>query len=344
MSTLQTNHQLPSQRPKSASNIATRQWLTHWKSGTKLEKQVSIPTNSGPRVKVRIDPTNLKHEIVGFGGAITEAVALALSTLSAQKRKEVLSSYFHPSEGIGYTMCRTHINSCNFSRGNYCYVQPNDASLTNFSISPDQKSIIPLFQEINQIHGAPVRTIASPWSPPAWMKTNRKMCGGGSMERKYYGLWATYIRRYVQEYQKCGIPIWWLTPQNEPLSAAPWETCHYTHAECREFILALRKALEEANLNDIKILAWDHNKGYLPNHMDVVSTDLAAYDAIWGIAYHWYREDDTAAEVDTEPLRYIHSAYKEKPLVMSECCNSLWECKEEGSGVNGGPARNTPGT
>ena len=125
---------------------------------------------------VSVDPSKTYQTIEGFGGAFTEAGAYTLSRVSPEIRSEALRAYFDPESGIGYTLCRTHINSCDFSLGNYSYDDvAGDVELEHFDISRDKRWLIPMIKSAMAVKGADFRILASPWSPPAWMKTNGQM-------------------------------------------------------------------------------------------------------------------------------------------------------------------------
>jgi len=167
------------------------------------------------------------QSIEGFGGAFTESAATVLQKMPASLQEEILNAYFHPTQGNGYTLCRTHINSCDFSLGNWaCDEMDGDVDLKHFNVKRDEQAIIPMIQRAAAIAGRPIQIFASPWSPPAWMKTNGQMNQGGKLREEYRAAWATYYCRYVQEYENRGIPIWGLTVQNEPAAVQPLGFVH----------------------------------------------------------------------------------------------------------------------
>ena len=188
---------------------------------------------SGAVVEIQVDEE--KQTIIGFGGAFTEAGAHALSELPPARREEVIRAYFDPTRGLGYTLCRTHINSCDFSLGNYAYCEvPGDMKLENFSIARDHQLLIPFIRDAQRISANEIRFLASPWSPPAWMKSNGAMNDGGHLKPEFRGVWAQYFARYIKAYAEVGIPIWAITVQNEPRAHQTWDSCLYTHAEQRD--------------------------------------------------------------------------------------------------------------
>ena len=160
---------------------------------------------------ILVDAQHRFQTIEGFGGAFTEAAADTFYKMSPEVRAEIIKAYFDPQNGNGYTLCRTHINSSDFSLGNYAYTEtPGDVDLRHFSIERDRRQLIPMIKEATRVAGKPLKLLATPWSPPAWMKTNGQMNQGGKLKPEYREAWANYYVRYVEEYKKEGLPIWGL--------------------------------------------------------------------------------------------------------------------------------------
>ena len=137
-------------------------------------------------VSIRVEPRVKYQEIVGFGGAFTDSAGSVLLKMPAAKQEEILNAYFDPVKGLGYTLCRTHINSCDFSTENYAYDEtPGDTDLKHFSIERDNKTLIPMIKRAQEISHNGFKLFASPWSPPAWMKTNGEMNNGGKLKPEY---------------------------------------------------------------------------------------------------------------------------------------------------------------
>jgi glucosylceramidase len=276
-----------------------------------LTFQKQIP--DGPSVLV--DSRRRFQTIEGFGGAFTDAAADTFYKMSPEMRSEILKAYFDQPAGNGYTLCRTHINSCDFALGNYAYAEvPGDVELKHFSIEHDRLQLIPMIKEAARVAGQPLKLLASPWSPPAWMKTNGQMNHGGKLKLEYRDAWARYYVRYVQEYEREGLPIWGLTVQNEPLAEQVWESCIYTGEEERDFVRDyLGPTLEKAGLlSRIKLMIWDHNRDRLYERAKVIYDDPATARYVWGAAFHWYMGDHF------ENVQLTHDAYPDKQLLFSE--------------------------
>ncbi|MCE5339966.1 MAG: hypothetical protein LLF92_02390 [Planctomycetaceae bacterium] len=254
--------------------------------------------------------------IEGFGGAFTEAGAYALSQINCELREKVIKAYFDDKEGIGYSLCRTHINSCDFSLGNYSFDDtPDDYQLENFSIEHDKKLLIPFIKGAMQVSKNGFKLFASPWSPPAWMKTNGKMNDGGKLKPECRNAWALYFARYIKAYMEAGIPIWAVTVQNEPDAHQRWDSCLYSNSEERDFLkFYLGPALTEQGLPHIKIIVWDHNKDILVDRISTILSDPQAAKFVWGVGFHWY------AGTFFENLAKVHQFFPDKHLLATEGC------------------------
>ena len=147
---------------------------------------------------------NLEYQTVkGFGGAFTEAASTTLDKLSKANREKVIKMYFDPNEGIGYTVGRVHMNSCDFSLGNYTCVDEGDETLETFQINRDKASVIPMIKEAQEL--SDISFFASPWSPPAYMKTSARMNQGGSLKKEYYELWSQYFVKFIECLNWCEV-------------------------------------------------------------------------------------------------------------------------------------------
>jgi glucosylceramidase len=265
---------------------------------------------------VIVDPSVRYQEIEGFGGSFTEAAALTFLTLPEAQRAELLRAYFDPMAGLGYTLCRTHIGACDFSLGNYSYAEvAGDVELQHFSIKRDYQALIPMIKAAQQAAPEPFRLLASPWSPPAWMKTNDNMCYGGKLRPEYRAAWALYYCRYLEAYAREGIPIWALTLQNEPMAVQTWESCIYEPEEARDFIRDyLGPTLAAHDHGNIPLLTWDHNRDQMVEWVKPTLDDPEAAKYVWGTAFHWYVADKF------DNLQTLHDAYPDKKLLFTEGC------------------------
>ncbi len=258
------------------------------------------------------------QEMVGFGGALTESAAWALAQLPADRRLEVIRRYYDPHDGIGYTLARTHINSCDFSLHMWALDEtPGDYDLHDFSLAPMRRWLLPLIHDVQQVAG-PERfhLLASPWSPPAWMKTNNRMDDGGTLRPEYAPAWARYFVKFVEAMrQEEHIPVWALTVQNEPAAHQVWESCLYTPEAERDFVRDhLGPALAGAGLGGVHLLVCDHNRDILYQRASTVYLDSAAARYVWGAALHWYVSEDFGQSTR------LHDSFPDKPILFTEGC------------------------
>ncbi|MEI8341605.1 MAG: glycoside hydrolase family 30 protein [Verrucomicrobiota bacterium] len=264
---------------------------------------------------VFVAPDKKFQTIEGMGGAFTEAAATTLKKLSPANQKIVLEAYFDSVKGHGYSLCRTHIQSCDFALGNYAYVAEGDLELKTFSIDHDKQALLPMIKEAHHYGNEPFKLFASPWSPPGWMKTTGIMNKGGKLKPECREAWAQCYVKYIRAYEKEGVQIWGITVQNEPAATQPWDSCEYSAEEERDFVRDhLGPALEKAGLGYVKIMIWDHNRDILIPRAYPIYADPAASKYIWGTAYHWYGED----KFDT--LNLHHDSWPDKPLLFTEGC------------------------
>ncbi|GFN31605.1 glycoside hydrolase family 30 protein [Paenibacillus xylaniclasticus] len=254
--------------------------------------------------------------IIGFGGAITEASAVTASKLSVNNSSRILKAYFDAENGIGYTICRSHINSCDFALGNYTYVQDGDDTLETFDISHDRECLLPYIKQAKALVGDSFIFYASPWSPPAWMKTNGEMNHGGQLKPEYRSAWARYYIKYIEAYEAEGVPVWGLTIQNEAKAVQIWDSCIYTAEEEKDFVRDyLGPELHKAGREYVKVMIWDHNKERVYDRARTAFDDAEASKYIWGIGFHWYSGDHF------EALQAVQKRYPDKALMFTEGCH-----------------------
>lgn len=295
-------------------------YLTAKGTDTKLAKSgetsffdLEQPTEQ--QAAVFVDPDKKFQTLLGIGGALTDAAAETFYKLPKGKQQEVLTAYFDPQNGIGYTLGRTHINSCDFSSSSYTYVKTGDTALKSFNIEPDLKYRIPFIKEAMSTATNGFTLFVSPWSPPAWMKSNNEMLHGGKLLPEYYDAWARYFVKFIKAYEAEGIPIWGMTVQNEPMASTPWESCVYTAIEERDFVKNhLGPTLQKSGLGDKKIVVWDHNRSMMCQRAEVILNDPKAAKYVWGVGYHWYMGDHF------ENVKRVKETYPNVNLLLTEAC------------------------
>jgi glucosylceramidase len=272
------------------------------------------------QICVFVDPSRTFQTFLGIGGALTDASAETFAKLPKARQRELLSAYFDVKDGIGYTLARTNIHSCDFSSGSYTYVNEGDAELKSFSISHDQQFRIPFIKQALAAAGGRLQIFASPWSPPAFMKDNKSMLQGGKLKPEFYQSWANYYTKFIKAYQKEGIPIWGITIQNEPMATQRWESCIYSAEEERDFLKNyLGPTMKKEGLGDKKIIAWDHNRDLIYQRVSTILADPKAAQYVWGIGYHWY-EPWSGGEPMYDNVKLVQETFPEKHLIFTEGC------------------------
>jgi glucosylceramidase len=273
-----------------------------------------LPLSNEHDPTIIVDDAKTFQTIEGFGGAFTDAAATTFAKLPKEAQEAFLKACFDPVEGNGYTLCRTTIHSCDFSGEMYTYDDtPGDKALKDFTIKHDLKDRIPFIKRAQAAAKGKLRLYASPWSPPAWMKTNNDMLNGGKLKPEYAQTWADYFVKYVKAYEAEGIPMWGLTVQNEALATQVWESCIYTGEEERDFVKNfLGPTLAKAGLGDVKLMIWDHNRGLIYQHVQPAYDDKEAAKYLWGTAFHWYTGDHF------DNVRQVHDTFPDKHLLYTE--------------------------
>jgi glucosylceramidase len=285
-------------------------------SGNKLTK-IEPVSDQSEAIEVVIKPDETYQEMTGFGGSFTEASAYLLNELSEENRNNILEAYFGDS-GARYSLTRTHINSSDFSLGNYSYApDAGDTELENFSIEEDRDDIIPMIKDAMAISTDGFKIISSPWTAPPWMKDNKDW-KGGKLLPQYYDTWALFFSKYLTAYKEEGIDIWGITVENEPLgNDSNWESMHFTPEEQNEFVKNhLGPQLENDGYADIKLLGYDQNRHEeLIEWVDAMYNDEEAAKYYDGTAVHWYA---STYKIFAEELQYAHEKAPNKHLIQTE--------------------------
>lgn len=251
------------------------------------------------------------EEVMGIGGAFTEASAVNYAALDADGKAEFLKKYFVDAE---YNFGRLHIGSCDFTPCEYSLADKED--LSDFSIEQDKKYIIPMVKDALKATNGNLKLFASPWSPPAFMKDNGTRFGGGKLLDQFKSTYAEYFVKYLTAYKAEGIDVFAVTVQNEPHAKMTWESCNYTAEEEAEFAVKyLRPALDKAGLGDVKIILWDHNRERLYERTRDSLAYPGADKAVWGIGFHWY----TGHHFDQ--INLVKAEFPQIKLIETELCH-----------------------
>jgi glucosylceramidase len=292
-------------------------------TGTVSFEEFKQPLETEASILVNKD--RLHQTFVGIGAALTDASAETFYKLDKDQQDLFMEAYYSVDKGIGYSLARTIIHSCDFSTGSYTYVEEGDADLKTFNIEHDRKFRLPFTKLAIEAAGGELLMYASPWSPPAFMKTNGSMLQGGKLKPEFYQSWANYYVKFIEAYEKEGIPIWGLSIQNEPMATQRWESCIYSAEEERDFLKNyLGPTLEKSGMGDKKVIVWDHNRDLLFERANVILSDPEANKYVWGTGFHWY-EDWKDGTPMFKNVAGVNDAYPDKKLIFTEGCNEGYD-------------------
>lgn len=305
---------------------------------SKLNNQFTVKEVKQPletQTCVFVNPNKEFQTFLGIGGAITDASAEVFAKLSQEKQQEFLNAYFSEKDGIGYSVLRTNMNSCDFSSASYTYIQEGDKELNSFDISVDKRFKIPMLKKAMNLIGSKASFYISPWSPPAFMKDSNNMLRGGKLLPQYYQSWANYYVKYIDALQKEGLPVWGLTVQNEPMATQIWESCIYTAEEERDFLKNyLGPTLKKAGFGDKKITIWDHNRDLITQRASTVLDDKEASKYVWGVGFHWY-ENWSGGEQMYQNVGIVNEMYPDKNIFFTEGCVEKFDAAKYQLWANG---------
>jgi glucosylceramidase len=260
-----------------------------------------------------VDETRRFQPIDGFGFALTGGSAQLLMRMDAKQRAALLKELFTTGEhGIGVSYLRISIGSSDMNAHVYSYddlpAGETDVEMAKFSLGEDRADVIPALKEILAIRPE-IKLLGSPWSAPAWMKTNNDV-KGGELRPEYYGAFAKYLVKYVEAMRAEGIAIDAITIENEPLNPKNTPSMVVFADEEHAFVkTALGPAFEKAGLRT-KVLLYDHNADVLSYALSILG-DPAASKYVDGTAFHLYGGDASM-------LTQVHDAYPDKNLYLTE--------------------------
>lgn len=310
--------------PKQPEEIGKAQlWLTTGDQSKLLSRQTDVAItvkaeNTFPTIT--LDPSAKLQEIEGFGAALTGSSAYLINKeMDVAQRLALLEDLFDPEKGIGISYLRMTIGASDFSLEDYTYddvpAGETDDALEHFTIARDKADVVPVFQQILDI--APdVKVMGSPWSPPAWMKTNGSLMGG-KLKPEAYAAYAQYFVKYIEAFAAEGIAIAAITPQNEPLHFTANYPCMEMQAsEQLDFIKNhLGPAFATEGLSTT-IIAYDHNWDNTQYAISILN-DPAASQYVAGSAFHGYAGNVSAMSV-------VHNAHPDKSLYFTEISGGEW--------------------
>jgi glucosylceramidase len=297
-------------------------WLTTGDQTKLLSRQtdLSIVGEASTNLPViTIDPDQTYQQMEGFGAALTGSSAYLINTeLTSAQRQALIRDLFDPATGIGMNALRLTIGASDFSLSDYTYndmpVGETDFPLQNFSLGPDEDDVVPVLKEINSV-ATSLTIIASPWTAPAWMKTNNNLYGG-SLKTEAYEVYSNYFMKYIQAMEQDGIVIDAITVQNEPLHTAGYPSMGMSADEQKNFIKNNLGPLFASNAIGTRIILYDHNWDNTQYAISILS-DPAAKQYVAGSAFHAYAGNVSA-------MSAVHNAHPDRGLYFTEISGGEW--------------------
>ncbi|MEO7766579.1 MAG: glycoside hydrolase family 30 beta sandwich domain-containing protein [Ferruginibacter sp.] len=291
-------------------------WLTKGDGSVLLAKQpdvLSFGSVASTNTFIDVDSTQTFQTVDGFGYTLTGGSAYVINRMSAVEKAALLNELFgNASNSIGISYLRISIGASDLNAAVFSYddmpAGQMDITLANFTLAPDKADVIPLLKEILLINPA-IKILATPWSPPVWMKDNGSSTGG-SLQPIYYDVYAKYFVKYIQQMKAEGIAIDAICPQNEPLNPSNNPSLLMTAAQQSSFIKNNLGPAFQAAVITTKIIAYDHNCDRPDYPIDVLN-DAAARTYIDGSAFHLYAGDIAA-------LSQVHTLFPNKNVYFTE--------------------------
>ena len=303
-----------------------RWWLTTADRSQLLGEQAPLSQASAPlvpAVTIRVDPNQRFQSIVGFGAAITDASAILIHGLPAERRKALLSELFgRRGDGLGLSFTRLTVGASDFSPTHYSFDDSPgnvpDPELKYFSVEPARRAVLPTARAALAIN-PDLKVMISPWSAPAWMKTSRSLIKG-KLEPSAYPAFAHYFVRTIEAFAREGVPVHLLSIQNEPdFEPDNYPGMRMSPADRAAVIGGHLGPLLEARGIKTKILDWDHNWDKPEMPLGTLA-DSVARRYITGVAWHCYGGDVASQSK-------LHDAYPDKEVWFTECSGGEWAPK-----------------
>jgi glucosylceramidase len=323
-------------RPHAPASPSARVWITTPDGTQKLSPAagVAFHRGAGSSETVVVDPSRTFQTMTGYGGSLTDSSAAVLSALPPAARTTTMRQLFDPRTGDGLNFLRQPIGASDFVTADYTFddrpAGQTDYAQRHFSIAHDQKAILPLLRQAEAINPH-ITIMATPWSPPAWMKTNDSLVGGRLIDDpRIYRSYALYLVKFLAAYQRAGVPVDYLSVQNEPQNRQPsgYPGTDMSAAQEEKVIEALGPMLRATGLRT-KILDYDHNWSEHPDDIaktppdetsdtnnypqEVLASPAARY--VSGTAYHCYYGDPSA-------MTALHNQFPRKDIFFTECSGS----------------------
>lgn len=285
-----------------------------------------------PKSNITVDLSKEYQTIMGWGGAFTDATGQNLESLPESLRHKLIESYFGPY-GLHYNFARVPIGGTDFSNRSYSYDDLNkpDYELRYWSLTKEDREYkIPYILEairLSKDRNVDLKLFASPWSPPAWMKSNNQLVRGHlKNDNQTYAAYAEYLMKFYDAYKKQGINFWGATVQNEPVAAnLPIYFFNSLQMNNNEMIRFIGKFLGPAmekrgyTKENFKLMVGDDSLGFINHQVPEVLDDQLVQKYVSGLAYHWYTSGPI---VPYRKLENLIEKIKDKIefIMMSEAC------------------------
>ncbi|MEP7108040.1 MAG: glycoside hydrolase family 30 beta sandwich domain-containing protein [Ferruginibacter sp.] len=291
-------------------------WLTKADLSVLLQKQnsvISFTTTANSNPDIEVDSTQHFQSIDGFGYTLTGGSAYVINQMAAADKANLLQELFGTgANSIAVSYLRISIGASDLNATAFTYddipAGQTDINLANFSLDPDRTDLVPLLKAIIAINPG-IKILATPWSPPVWMKDNNSFVGG-SLNPVYYAVFAQYFVKYIQQMQAEGITIDAITPQNEPLNPNNEPSLLMLATQQADFIKNnLGPAFQAAGINT-KIIIYDHNCDHVDYPLSILN-DAQAKPFVDGAAFHLYAGDINA-------LSAVHNTHPDKKIYFTE--------------------------
>lgn len=291
-------------------------WLTTADGSRRLAsiEASQIQPTTGQTVDVAIDIGQKFQPFAGYGASITDATAWLLAReLDSEARSQLLQEIFGRAGALGLDVTRITIGASDFSRSHYTYADTPGVPDANIAFA--QAELIPVLREVRSVNPE-LTTIASPWSAPAWMKTSGSLIKG-RLAPAHYADFARYLVSYSKAMDAAGVPIDFLTIQNEPhFEPEDYPGMRVEPAERADFVANHLGPLMDRETPQIRLLDWDHNWNE-PESPSAVLADSKASPYVDGVAWHCYGGDVSAQSV-------VHDQFPDKETWFTECSAGDW--------------------
>ncbi|XEC92488.1 discoidin domain-containing protein [Paenibacillus tarimensis] len=313
----------PAYPVQAAESNAVQVWLTDISSDKWLEQQSDVlfetKQTTNP-LTINVDASRKYQQMDGFGASLTDSSAwLIWNKLTTANRDILMNNLFNPTTGIGMSLVRTPMGATDVNYGpSYSYNDmpegQTDPTLENFSIAHDEAYIIPELKQALSLNPS-LNILANPHSPPGWMKTSGSMIGGTLLD-EYYDELANYFVKYIQAFSAHGVPISYVTPQNEPMGAPEWPGMFLSVYQNIKLTEEMGKAFAANNIT-AEILGWDHNWD-VPSYPETIFNDPDASQYTAGTAWHIYSGSPVLQTL-------VHNDYPNKKAYITEATGGIWQ-------------------